>query len=220
MKTPFTTEQFLSVFERYNASVFPIQILFLILGVLALYLVLTPGRNGERFTSGLLGFLWLWMGGIYHMVFFTTINPAAFVFGSFFLLQGFLFLMISIKRDKYPFEYSGGFWHNVAVIVILFGLFIYPAISFLYHNSLLHIISFGLPCPTTIVTFGFLILGARRLPRYMLVIPVIWAVIGTGAALNFGIYQDFLLLPTGFLAIIYMLKIRKSQKLLYSASGQ
>ena len=219
MKTPFTNEQFFSVFENYNIAVFPVQIIFLILGILALYLVLAPGHHGDRFTGGLLGFLWIWMGGIYHMAFFSTINPAAFVFGSFFLIQGFLFIMVSFNSHRHLFDYSGGFWPNLALFFILFGLLVYPAISFLSHDSLIHIISFGLPCPTTIVTFGFMMLGARAMPRYLLIIPVLWSLIGTSAALNFGVYQDFILTASALLAVFYIYRKRSRQKLLYTASG-
>ncbi|MCF8230487.1 MAG: DUF6064 family protein [Bacteroidales bacterium] len=59
------------------------------------------------------------------------------------------------------------------------------------------VISLGLPCPRTILTFGFLMLALQGFKKYLLIIPSIWTIIGLGAAINFGVLQDFMMLKTG-----------------------
>ena len=58
---------------------------------------------------------------------------------------------------------------------------------------------FGLtPCPLVLFTFGLLLL-VDRAPRYMMVIPIIWALVGTSAAVSLGVVEDISLLASALL---------------------
>ena len=57
--------------------------------------------------------------------------------------------------------------------------------------------TFGLPCPTTIFTIGLLLWAAHRMPRAVLVIPIVWAVFGFQAAVFLGVREDLGLLVAG-----------------------
>jgi hypothetical protein len=57
------------------------------------------------------------------------------------------------------------------------------------------------PCPVTIFTFGMLLLTIGPVPRWLLVIPVIWSLIGGSAAILLAVPQDWLLLVSGFVAV-------------------
>jgi len=206
MKTPFTTEQFFSVFENYNSSVFPAQFILLLFGIFALYMVIAQKTKMDRTVGSLLGLFWIWMGAVYHIIFFYPINPAAMVFGALFILQGIFLLVETFKRKKLEFSYSGNLKGNLGLIFIVFGLVIYPVISYFLGGSVEKTIAFGLPCPTTIATFGFFLLTGKKFSKYLLIIPSLWALIGTTAALKFGVYQDFLLILTAIVANIYIFK--------------
>ena len=209
METPFTIEQFFEVFEKYNVSVFPSQIIFICLGILALVLI-HKGRNySNRSITGFLGFLWLWIGIVYHFSFFTSINKAAYGFGILFILQG-LFFVRETFRNSLEFNLQRNTRTYLGYFFILFGLIIYPLIAYLLRTKFATTISLGLPCPTTILSFGFFMLTNRKFPKYLLIIPNIWAVIGTFAAVNFGVYQDFVMLLSAIIANIYLLKGRKA----------
>ena len=71
-----------------------------------------------------------------------------------------------------------------------------------YENT----IALGLPCPSAILTFGFLMLVSNKFPKYLLIIPTLWAVIGLSAAINFGVYQDFMLIVAAIVADFNLLK--------------
>ena len=57
------------------------------------------------------------------------------------------------------------------------------------------------PCPVTIFTFGMLLLTMRPVPRWLLVIPFVWSLIGGSAAILLNVPQDWLLLVSGFIAV-------------------
>lgn len=208
METPFTIEEFFTVFGNYNTSVFPMQLIFIVFGITAIILLHSKKRLSSYFITGFLGLLWLWIGIVYHINFFTSINKAAYVFGGLFIIQGIL-ILIEMFRKKLQYTFENTTWKYIGYFLILFGLVIYPIISYILEGSFVKAISLGLPCPTTIFTFGFLMLTNNRFPKHLLIIPTIWAVIGTFAAINFGVYQDYVMLIAAILANIYLLKRKK-----------
>jgi hypothetical protein len=53
------------------------------------------------------------------------------------------------------------------------------------------------PCPTTLVTAGFLLAAVPAVPRRLAVIPVLWSIIGGSAALLLGVVPDLMLFVAG-----------------------
>lgn len=204
MKTPFNTEQFFNVFEKYNLTVFPGQLLILLAGAVMLWLLLSGKPMKDKWIGSFLGILWIWAGLVYHIAFFTVINKVAYVFGGIFILQGIL-ILIQTFRGRLNFSFSGSNWDYVAYFFLLFGLFIYPVISYFAAGNFANTIALGLPCPTTIYTFGFFMLAGTQFPKYLLIIPTLWAIVGLSAALNFGVYQDVMILVTAIFAVYALL---------------
>jgi len=65
--------------------------------------------------------------------------------------------------------------------------------------------SFGVPCPTTILTAGLLLLVSRQEARRLAVIPVTWAAIGGSASFSLGIRADLALALAGGILLFYVL---------------
>jgi hypothetical protein len=57
--------------------------------------------------------------------------------------------------------------------------------------------TFGLPCPTTIFTFGILLWNEGKIPKVILFIPLLWVLVGFAAAIKLGITEDISLLISG-----------------------
>lgn len=210
MKTPFSTEQFFSVIEKYNTSVFPMQFVILAAGLFLLFWILKGKMQNSKIPGTFLGLLWLWMGIGYHYLFFTTINKAAWLFGSLFVLQGIFMLVETLFRNRFN-EKSNHTKHvTFGSVFVIYGLVIYPVVSYFTEGSLTSTISAGLPCPTTILTFGFFLLYSEKLPRYLLIIPTLWSLIGISAALNFGVYQDFVMVTAAIVVNVWLLR-RKTE---------
>jgi hypothetical protein len=208
MKPPFSIEQFFKVFEHYNESLFPMQILILIVGLLSVFLLHTKYPAKNRLIGGILAVLWLWTGILYHIAFFSSINSAAFAFGGLFILQGGLILYETFIKKRLDFHFKSRMMDYIGYLFVLFGLIIYPVISYSLEHSLVKTIALGLPCPTTIFTLGIFILTDKKFPIYILIIPSVWALIGLGAAINFGVYQDFIMIIAAVVADIYLIMRR------------
>lgn len=209
MKIPFTTEQFFNVFEKYNSTVFPFQWIIMLLGIFALLLVHSKNSLKNKVIGCFLGSLWVWMGIVYHIMFFTAINKLAFVFGGFFILQGLLILLSTFLKNELVFGISTQPKNYWSYFIILFGLILYPIISYLVQGSFNRTIGLGLPCPSTIFTFGIFMLAGDRLPKYLLIIPSIWSMVGLSAAIQFGVYQDIMMPITAIIAGAIVFKTSK-----------
>jgi len=209
MKTPFTTEEFFEVFEKYNTSVFPVQLVIIALGIAAVILIHSRKTIRNNLIGSFLGVVWLWTGVVYHISFFSAINKAAYFFGALFIIQG-VFFFIEMLRGRLEFSFGGKTREYLGYFFILFGLIIYPVISYLLEGSFARTIAPGLPCPTTILTLGFLMLTTGKFSKYLLVIPVLWAIIGTGAAISFGVYQDYVMILAALIAAIYLFGRKKA----------
>lgn len=206
MKTPFTTEQFFSVFENYNHSIFPVQIILFLLGVCALIMIGSTIKQKDKFVAGFLGFLWLWIGIAYHIAFFSGINKVAYGFGVLFILQGLFISWEGVLLYNLKFEFKTSLQAYFGYFFILYGLIIYPVIGYLIEQNLSRTISIGLPCPTTILTFGFFLLCDKKFSKYLLIIPSLWAVIGISGIIKLGVYQDSIMLIAAIIADIWILK--------------
>ena len=204
MKTPFSTEQFLAVFENYNTAVFPAQIILFLSGLAALFLIFSHYRLKGRTIAMILSVLWLWNGLVYQYMFFSPINKAAVFFAVLFSIEGIFILYEGLMRKRLNFSFRQLPMNYAGTFFILYGLLIYPVIDLVSGHDLAGIISPGLPCPTTIMTLGFFLLTGRSFPRYLLIIPLLWALVGISAALNFGIYQDFIMLLAAIVAFVYL----------------
>ncbi len=199
MKLPFTTEQFLEVFKHYHQAVFPMQVIFCVMSATAIYLAIKPNPSSNKIISTILSFLWLWMGIVYHMTFFTTINKAAYLFGGVFIIQGILFLIFGVFQNKLSFHFRKDNYGITGMVLILFALIGYPVLGYFFGHVYPYSPTFGLPCPTTIFTFGLLLMSAKKSPLTILIIPFIWSIIGFSAAFQFEIWEDTGLIVAGLI---------------------
>lgn len=201
MRMPFTPDQFLEIFRRYNESVWPMQILLFLLAISVIYLAIKPRISSSHYISVILVFFWFWMGILYHILIFTSINLAAYIFGILFIIQGIIFLYAGRYKNLLSFRFSTDWYGITGALLIIYSIFVYPAIGYLLGHVYPESPTFGLPCPTVIFTFGILLWTDKRIPWYILIIPTLWAFIGFFAALNLAIYEDIGLLVASVLAV-------------------
>lgn len=218
MKMPFTTQQFLEVFRRYNIDVFPLQTLFYGLAVLIIWQAFKGGARSNLIINLILSFFWLWMGVVYHMVYFSRVNKAAYLFGLLFIIQGFNFAYFGGFKKMLGFRFSMNGFSLAGLIFMLYSLVLYPLLGSLLGRVYPDSPTFGLPCPTTIFSFGILLMTNRRIPISMLIIPLVWTIVGSSAAYLLGVIEDFGLLVAGILGGVlivlhnrYLLKNAKTE---------
>ena len=202
MKLPFTVEQFFDTLARYNLSVWPMQIILTMLAIAVIILLFRARQYNSRLIAAILSFFWVWMAIAYHFTFFTAINSAAWFFGGFFLVGALWFAWIGVLKTKLQFSLHGGIRAWLGGFLIVFSLIIYPLIGFLFGHRYPATPTFGLPCPTTIFTLGILLFAVVPFPRSVFIVPVLWSAIGSFAAFQLRVPQDYGLLIAGLIGLI------------------
>ena len=199
---PFTSEQFYGVSREYNTTVWPVQIVLLALAVVAVALVVFPRRWSGLGVSSILAFLWAWIGLAYHLSFFTVISPPAYGFAAVSVTGSLILFWQGVVRRRLEFCLNPNARSAVGILLIVFALVVYPAWSIAAGHYYPNLITFGLPCPTTIFTIGLLAFTVRPYPRSPLVVPVLWSFIGGQAAFLLGVPQDLGLFVAGVVGIV------------------
>ena len=204
---PFTVDQFLEVFASYNNAVWPVQFVLVFLALAVIFLSVKNPNHSNHIICLILAFLWIWIGVVYHLVYFTAINPAAYAFGALNIIQAGLFLYYGLTKSALSFHFQPNLFGAAGMILIVYGLLVYPILGQLLGHGYPYSPTFGLPCPTTIFTFGILLLADKRVPIPVLIIPFVWSLIGFSAAFNFGIWEDTGLLVAGVVgALLVMIR--------------
>lgn len=194
---PFTVDQFLNVFTRYNMAVWPAQMVLYAIALCAIGLAIQRSSDFSRSIAFLLSVLWLWSGIVYHLIFFSRINPAAYLFGALFIFQAFLFIYAGVLKRKLSFSFPRRSYGIIGRLCLVYALVIYPVLSFKLGHRYPMTPTFGVPCPTIIFTFGMLLWTRHTVPIYIMVIPLLWSLIGLSAALSLGMKEDWGLVVAG-----------------------
>jgi len=205
---PFTHAQFVFVFALYNGVIWPLQWLAQAVGIGLLALLWKPSRTRDRTSILLLAVMWLWTGLAYHVVFFSLINPAATLFGMFFVFEGLLLAEAGL-RGRLIFGKASGLGRALGWALLVYAVLGYPALGLMLGERALELPAFGLtPCPVVLATLGVLLLATGPVRPWLFVIPVGWALIGGSAAVLLRVPQDWPLLLSPFLLAIVVIRER------------
>jgi hypothetical protein len=166
-------------------------------------------RRPTRIPLLLLSVLWLWMGIVYHFVFFRSINPAAALFGALFVIQAALLMWLVSRKPVRHFTLRRDSAGVLGVSMIVFALIIYPLLGSILGHRYPYAPTFGLPCPTTVFTFGLLLLARPAVPRSAFIIPVLWSAVATSAALQLGMMEDLSLPVVAIIASVVALQVHR-----------
>lgn len=199
---PFTTAQFFGIFRDYNEAVWPFQLVLAALGLVAVGLLFVHRPFAGRLISAMLAGLWAWMAIAYHFLFFSRINLAAWAFGALFLVEAALFLWLGVIRGKLRTSMLVDARSRVGALLLLYAMVVYPLLGALFGHVYMESPTFGLPCPTTIFTFGLLLFLLEPFPRLILAVPILWAGVGSLAAFRLEVPQDLGLLVAGLVGLV------------------
>lgn len=201
MHLPFTTSQFFEVFRHYNLTIWPLQLgLYALAGFATLAALRGTTPRTARLVNVILTLMWLWAGIVYQYIFFQPINPAAKLFAALFVMQAALFGWFGVFRTRLKFRPRSD-WTGVAGgLLLLYALFLYPMLSYYLGHRYPATPTLGVPCPVTIFTIGMLMWAERPL-LVLLIIPILWAAVGSSAAFLLGVREDLGLAVAGIFGL-------------------
>ena len=167
----------LGYFVKYNAMVWPLQVVVYLLCFIALFLAVKKFKYSDRIVAAVLAVFWLWNG----IVFLPPAGAASalfYVFAALFVVQGILFL-IGIIRPNVSYRIGTDIYSLIGIVLVLYGLIGSPFVGTLVGHLYPKMAFVGLfPCPTLAFTFGMLLCTDARVPKYLLAIPFLWGLWG------------------------------------------
>jgi len=191
MTLPFTDQQFLDVLGAYNRAWWPAILLSWGLAVAVLVAVIRGSRRPLLMLL-FVAALWFWSGVVYHAMFFTRINPAAWIFAGMFVFEAACLTWVVVKQPSIHFDVAGTWRGRIAAALLIYAV-LYPFLVWLSGHELSRGPVFAVPCPTALFTAGILLAVRPAVSRWLYVVPVAWSVIAGSAAILFGIAPDFAL---------------------------
>jgi len=197
-----------TVFERGNAAIWPMQLVWYASAVAMIVLAFWPSRRASQFICLLAAAYFAWVG----IVFFRVINSdmgvldgvinQAWLWAAIFILEAILFVVAGIVRHDLVFAPRWNLSSVLGALFMFYALVAYPIIEMLGGYPLRAVPLFGLsPCVTVFFAFGLLLWARPPAPKYLLLLPLAWALQATPDNLAMGHVPDFALILVGVITV-------------------
>ena len=195
-----SVDDFFNALRTYNENLVLMFIITFVLGVTAVLLAFRKSKYSDRFIAAILGFLWLWSGLVFFVLFFGSVEVVVFGFtlpymwylaGILFVAQGILTLFFGVIRSSLSFRFVRDPHCFMGAVLVVYAMVIYPIVGFLTGFSYPRYPVFGIaPCPVTIFTLSLLQWLDKKTPTLVAIIPLIHAVLGIVPILVYSIWAD------------------------------
>ena len=194
----FSPRTYYRMFELYNHDTWPVHLLLVASIVAAVILLRTENAWRSQAVAALVAASWLWVAIVFHLQRYATINWAAKYFSILFVMQVLLLLWYGVARGRLQFGLPRGRRTHVGLGLLIVAVVVQPIAGVLAGRTWRQVELIGVtPDPTVIATIGLLALSVARLPRALLVIPVMWCAIGAATLWALGSSEAWIVLLSG-----------------------
>ena len=179
----FSPRTYYRMFELYHEAIWPAQLLVLATAVAIIGLLWRDDERGGGVIAAMLAASWLWVGVMFHLRQYASINWAARYFAALFVAEAVLILWLGVMRRRLTFgrSHSAGRWWAAALFAV--AAVLPPLAGRAAGRTWAQVELPGLtPDATAVATLALLVLARPRAPGVLLVAPLVWCVIG-GATL-------------------------------------
>jgi len=197
-------EVFFNNVSAYNVSIFPMQIITLVVAIILTYLLFVrPSTGVNKLIKIYLSFTFIWFA-----LMFPFEGVLKIIFGLVHIVIAILFF-IDIFTAKIEFKFPETSCKRYFMLFLIFSAFaLYPLIEYMSGHSYPTILLFGVaPCPTTIFSLALLIGAVPKVGKLifiLLIFPAIFS--GLSVPIMLGVWADLLLLVSGAYGLIILVK--------------
>ncbi len=171
----FTYDSVVKVFARYNDAIWPMQVVAYLLVFAAFFVVARKTKYSDRIIAAILAFFWLWVGIRFWLPSAPSV-PLFYVIGGLFIVQGILFLL-GVAKPSVLYRFQENVFSYTGIALMLYAMIVFPVGALLMGRVYPQMGIVGLfPCPTVLFTCGLALCTDRKVPKYMLAIPLFWGI--------------------------------------------
>jgi hypothetical protein len=197
------SNELLELFTRYNQDLWPAHVVAYALGVACVLLLFARRRPlADRAIAAILAGLWMWQALVFQALYATDVDRTlGLVYAALFVVQSYLLARAGVMRRELVLQPRNGLSGVLGWVALGYAILVYPVLGALLGHGWPESPLLGMaPCPTTIATFGLLLLARPPVPHRLLIVPLVWALLAPPAAMGRGVYEDAGLLLTGVVA--------------------
>jgi hypothetical protein len=177
----FSPRTYYRLFELYNLTIWPAQLIAVMIGLVILVLLARPSPKTGALISAILALAWVAVAWAYFFQRYASINWTAAYFASAFVVEAALFAWIGVVRNGLNFSVPS-IAGKIGVCLYLFALLIQPLMGPLLDRPVAQVEIFGLmPDPTVVATLGILLTATGRHVVSLLIIPLVWCAFSAAA---------------------------------------
>ena len=198
-------EVFFNNVSTYNVSIFPMQIVTLVVAIILTYLLFVrPSTIVNKLIKIYLSFTFVWF-----VFMFPFEGVYKIGFGLVHIVIAILFF-IDIFTAKTEFKFPETSGKRYFMLFFIFSAFaLYPLIEYMSGHIYPKVLLFGVaPCPTVLFSLALLIGAVPKVGKIIFIL-LIFAAISSGlsAPILLGVWADlFLLLVLGIYGLIILIK--------------
>ncbi len=192
---------FLATFGRANAAVWPMQIVWYLVAVAMVGLALWPLRRSSQLICALAAAYFAWIG----IAYFAWLMPGMHfsrLWAAVFTLQAVLLVLAGVVRSDLVIRPRKDVASGLGAAFIAYALIAYPLIGLAGGHALRTLPVLGLsPCVTVVFFFGLLLWARPPAPKYLLLVPLAWALGAAPPDLARGVVADYGMLVTALISV-------------------
>ncbi len=182
-------------FTEYNLRIWPMQLVAYALCIVVVVLALRKARYSDQVIAAILAFFWLWLGLMLWLPGSAIFLPA-YVFGALSLIQGGLFLL-GVARPRVSYRIGADASSRLGLALIVYAMVFYPLVGYAVGHIYPRSLTIGVfPCATAIFTLGMFLCTEGKVPRPLLIAPLVVALYGI-VAVSGGVVEDIGLIIAG-----------------------
>lgn len=203
----FSPRVYWRMFELHNQSVWPLQILALLLGAAILVWVVRPHPWSSRAIVAILAVAWMWVAWAFLWSRYSTINWAAAYVAPAFGFQALLLGWFAGVRGHVHFEVSRSVSGATGFMLLLYALILHPFLAKFAGRPFAAAEVFGIaPDPTAIATLGLITMASGRgWVRLLLIVPLAWCLVSWATLYTMGAPEAWIPLTSAALATVSQL---------------
>jgi len=205
---PPLNEFLTTVFGRGNAAIWPMQLVWYASAAAMIGLAFWPSRRASQLICLLAAAYFAWVGIVYFGVIESDMGVLdgvinlAWLWAAIFILEAILFLVAGIVRRDLVFAPRWNLSSVLGALFMCYALIAYPIIEMLGGQTLRASPLFGLaPCVTAFFAFGLLLWARPPAPKYLLLLPLAWALEAAPGNIAMGHVADFPLILVGAITV-------------------